>query len=372
VCPGLDVADVVTRGYATEDLFEGHTINAYIGRTFDEKIYSNAQSGGMVTEVLTYLLQQKLISSAIVVRMDYGIKPTPACYLAKNIDELYRSQKSIYTPIDLLSALSKLMSFEGDVALVGLPCHMQGIKSLINHASQKYTRVKYKLGLICDRALSYLASDYFSSFAHGKHKILYKDKNSPDYIHANVTLEDESGQKRIVPRQDRFLLKDLTTPPRCQLCFDKMNIHADLVFGDPWGLDGYDKVSGDSVVISRNETGQKLINGLMASQRIRLQAIDYKVVLNGQEIEKRKEQVKQAYSVYEKNGFMVPGYFSKFGSIRNTDNYKTERNILSFLDMEKNSREQNVEFITKRIRSIKKKEKFKLILKKVLNGLAIK
>jgi len=308
ICPSIDLNNriVVNNGI---DPFEGKVVSSYMGRTLNQKLYLNSQSGGMVTEVLSYLFDQKLIQYALVVKMDFASIPKPSYFLAKSSDELYQSQKSLYAPVDLLSALKNIKNITGNIAVVGLPCHIEGIVSLIKHKPKLYIKVKYKLGLICDGVLSNIASDYFSSFTTKKHRINYKNKEVPNYMQANVTLEFEDGERKIIESKERFLLKEIVTPPRCQLCFDKMNIYADIVFGDPWGIEKYDKVNGDSVVITRNKKGQDILNELLEKKRVFLKKVKYKTILNGQEIERRREKVFQAYETYKQLGFYVPFSF---------------------------------------------------------------
>ena len=35
-------------------------------------------------------------------------------------------------------------------------------------------------------------------------------------------------------------LKDMFTAPHCRICYDKVNVFSDIVFGDPWCMDDVD------------------------------------------------------------------------------------------------------------------------------------
>lgn len=364
VCPGFDsklnILDSIEK-----PSFYGNAIGSYMGRSTDEFIYKNSQSGGMVTATLDYLFEQKLIRYALVVKMDYSMEPMPKCFFATSKSELYSSQKSLYAPVDVLSALDKIKEFDGDIAVVGLPCHIEGIVSLIKHKPKKYSKIKYKFGLICDGILSFNAIEYFAQNVLDKHKVIYKNKMEPNYLFANVTLEGEDKkQLKVIPQQERFLLKDLTTPPRCHICFDKMNIHADIVFGDPWGLEGYDKEHGDSVVISRTTLGEEIIKKMIDTSKADLQNVNYQDILNGQKIEQRIAKSYQTANIYQKFCYRVPSYFKDLKSSKKNDNL--EKQITDFLKMEENSIDENVIQIQKYIENKTKKSKIKQLIKKIL------
>ena len=110
-----------------------------------------SQSGGACTAIVSYLFERKLIDAAIVCRMYSGNPPVIKSIVINNSNELSACQKSCYTPVDLLSALQNTGEKES-IALVGLPCHIQGAVNLMKQ-SRKFRNISYKLGLICDRTL---------------------------------------------------------------------------------------------------------------------------------------------------------------------------------------------------------------------------
>ena len=366
VCPGLDPKNRVL-GNLDTDPFEGPVVNAYVGRTLNQKVYRNSQSGGVVTEVLSYLFAENLITHALLVKSEFSLRPRHSCYLAQNIDEATLAQKSKYIPLDILSALQNIKEIKGDIAVVGLPCQIEGVVSLQKQNPRQFGKIKYKLGLICDGVLSNLASEYFVQGVIGEHRIIYKNKDIPSYIHANVTVQRKDNPKDIViSSRERFLLKELTTPPRCHACFDKMNFHADLVFGDPWGVEGYDQQHGDSIVVSRNTLGQGIIDALLRQTRASLEKIDYDIVLKGQRIDLKRAKVFETYSAYKKLGFVVPSYVEALKMYaKKPTTWNAKKTLEKFLSLEQKTNEQNLRFISARLRTIKTKDRVKGLLKKI-------
>ena len=83
-------------------------------------------------------------------------------------------------------------------------------------------------------------------------------------------------------------MKDCFTPARCRLCFDKMNVFADVTVGDPHGIEGVDRERGESILIVRNQDGLRLVEAATKAASVNLREIGYQEVLTGQEITKKR------------------------------------------------------------------------------------
>ena len=307
-CPGLDFRGIQ---YPKNEIdpFHGTIENVYVGRTLNEDVYRNSQSGGMVTAILLYLFKTKKIEAAIVCRVEYSVSYTSQAVVVTDSSLLYETQKSSYTPIDMVSALKKTTCYSS-VAFVGTGCHIQGVKALQSFNSQ-YNNVKYKLGLICDRTLSKTVTDvlYGSHFLGEKKKIIWRDKTE-NYRNAKVIIENQAGLRKEVPTYKRFILKEYFTPPRCRICFDKLNVHADIVLGDPWGMSGVDWDRGMSVVIVRNKIGREILSSMQKNGDIDIKLASLDELFAGQYISQRKENVKSYSQAYLHNQWMLPSYYS--------------------------------------------------------------
>lgn len=80
------------------------------------------------------------------------------------------------------------------------------------------------------------------------------------------------------------------TAPRCRVCNDKLNINADIVVGDPWGMKDIDFNHGDSVAIIRTQVGDAIYKGALAGGYIcNDREGNYDEVLSGQGINGRRK-----------------------------------------------------------------------------------
>lgn len=292
VCPSLNDVSI-----ELQDRYVGNIEALYTGKATNEQIFNNAQSGGVCTAVLSYLFRTEKIDCAVVCVMIAGETPVVQSAIVTSADQLAKSQKSCYTPVDMLSILREVKEYKS-VAFVGLPCHIQGLV-LLQKTSKLYDNVKYKLGLICDRTLCTTIQDVFvNNYANrfrGKNvKIDWRRKcltnNKFEYKTAPVVIYSEQEEVSI-SNGVRFYLKEPFTPPRCRVCCDKINVHADLVFGDPWRMENVDEDRGESVIIARTTIGNALIQEMKVSSDLELVLRKNNEIIRGQLINERKEQV---------------------------------------------------------------------------------
>lgn len=293
VCPVLNVSNQQN----FQDIYVGNIHSCYVGKSLDECIYVNSQSGGMCTTVLKYLFDKRLIDAAVVTYMDEGSVPHVHGQIVTSVEELYNSQKSCYTMVDVLSVLNDTFQYKS-IAVVGLPCQIHAVNEL-SKASKRYSNIKYRMSLVCDRSLCSLIQDVMLDLAklNGEHvRIQWRNKNGSfnnqvfSYHNAPITISSKGKIIASLSRENRLALKDFFTPPCCHNCTDKLGIYADLVFGDPWGVSGIDSKNGESLVIIRTETGEKVISECVASNYATLRRVDTNEVIKGQKIDKKRNK----------------------------------------------------------------------------------
>lgn len=293
VCPSLDEQDIHS---TFDDAYLGEIKDILVGRCSDERLFRNAQSGGACTATIKYLFTTGKIDAAIVCGMEVGNPPVVSARIITASDNLEKIQKSCYTPVELLSILKKIKDFKS-VAVVGLPCQIQGIESLMK--MNRFNNISYRLGLICDRTLSNTIMEVFGSLSHmspdyfvvWRHKLLISNNLCFQYQAAPVSVSSADNKVRIYPNTYRFLLKDIFTAPRCWVCYDKLNTFADIVYGDPWLMSDVDEENGSSLVITRTPKGKTIIDEMMKSGELTLSPRPIEQLLKGQHIEHRKTQM---------------------------------------------------------------------------------
>ena len=132
VCPGycVDFEELNLRIFGTkpENVLIGNYITCYIGHATDRDIRYNSASGGVITALLIFALEEGIIDGALVTRTNQHEPLEPKVFVARNKHEIISASGSKYCPVPLNSGLKKILNEEGKFAVVGLPCHIHGIR----------------------------------------------------------------------------------------------------------------------------------------------------------------------------------------------------------------------------------------------------
>lgn len=305
VCPGEHFNKKLI-DKTSEDPFIGNIEKVLVGKAEDKEIYLNSQSGGVTTALLKYLLDEKLVSAAVVTQMnELTLKSEPK--IIKNSSELLSSQKSKYVPTNLTSIIPDILKIEGKVAIVGLSCHMHGLENLTG-IRKKLNDKLIKIGLICDRVMLYSAIPFFTEkiTKNSVTNFVFRDTSNTSYP-GDISFQ-EDGKLHIMDKKNRKNMKDFFTPTRCMLCFDKMNIYSDIVLGDPHGIDNTDKENGESLVLIRTSLGEEIVNGASNKKFINLREASLEQAISGQGIELKRKKFNANINAWKELGNTIPSY----------------------------------------------------------------
>jgi coenzyme F420 hydrogenase subunit beta len=285
VCPGKNVD--YTRmnqsylGSELHDILMGTYLGAFRGYSTEHNIRYHSSSGGLITSLLVSALEEKLIDGVLVTKMSQEIPLHAEPFIARTRQEVISATKSKYCPVPVNIRLKEILEEPGRFAVVGLPCHIQGIRKAEEHSPILKEKILFHLGLLC----SHTDNFHMTEFILNMYGIKPKDISTLDYRGdgwpgtMNITLKD--GKKFHSPFISHSIIhdSDLFTLPRCLTCCDIAAKFADISFGDPWHIDIDDKI-GTTVAIARNEKGAELLNRAKARGNV------YLGKLSGDQIQK--------------------------------------------------------------------------------------
>lgn len=306
VCPGIQVIRTMA-GFG--DPFVGDISATYAAQTTDSILLATAQSGGVVTGLLLYALEVGYIDAAVVTSQKVNGSVRPVVKLTDDPDEIIDAQQSKYCPVALNTCLSAIRKSGKRIAIVGLPCHMQGLWNVGKELPDFLNNVVLRIGLFCDRTLTYGAIDSLIKSAGLQDQTVvefrYRSKKWRGWP-GDVYIRNDRGEEVNLPRELRFAIKDEFTPVRCRLCYDKLNTYADVSVGDSYGIG--ESPEGISSVIIRNENIHKLILNAVKAGKIKLQAVDPYRIVCGQAVEARRKSFTLFTSAWKRMGCTVPKY----------------------------------------------------------------
>lgn len=283
VCPSFSIdfnsLNLEIFGRVPKNPLIGNYIGAYIGYSSDEKIRFNASSGGLISSLLIFLLERKVIDGAIVTRMkrDNPLEPDP--FIAQSKSEVISAMGSKYCPVPLNMALREILNTNGKFAIVGLPCHIAGIRKLENFIPELKKKITLCLGLFCSHTCNFRATLYllylFGIKSNQVTKLYYRGYGWPGY----ATIILNSDDRKFIPYKWYSKYHELFffTPLRCLLCPDPLSQLADISFGDAWISEIMSSdIKGTSVCISRTLKGDGLLKKAALEKKIILQKMTSK------------------------------------------------------------------------------------------------
>jgi len=301
VCPG----NSFIKNLDSVDPFIGKIHSAISTKAVNQDIYNNSQSGGSTTAIIKYLFDFNLISVAVVTIMDG--KNESKVKLIKSVDELSQSQKSKYIPTSLNNIIPELLKINGNIAFVGLSCHIEGLENLLKYKKKLSDRI-LKIGLICDRVLVKNSVDFFTKKMTNNEikRFTFRDKINTGYP-GDMTCIDNDDKLHKLSKTERILMKNFFTPLRCRLCFDKLNVYSDITIGDPHGISNIDK-NGESLIMIRTEKGLKIVKDSIKNNYIKSQEVNIKDAIKGQDIEGKKKDFSAYYLAWKQMDKKSPKY----------------------------------------------------------------
>lgn len=277
VCPGYSVdfkeLNLKIFGKEPEDILVGSYLNCYIGHATDYNIRYNSASGGLVTALLIFALEEGLIDGALVTKMNDKKPLVPQTFIAKTRDEIISASKSIYCPVPANIALKEIHKSDGKFAVVGIPCHLHGIRKAEMIDKELKEKIVLHIGLFCSHTPNFLGTTSLLKRLGIKKedviKLDYRGEGWPGYM--KISLKD--GELLLLLLQDYwgFVGSDFFTPRRCLMCSDNLSELADISFGDAWlsELSG-DKI-GKSIIMSRTNIGEQFLQDAISKNIVELE-----------------------------------------------------------------------------------------------------
>ncbi|MCK9216458.1 MAG: Coenzyme F420 hydrogenase/dehydrogenase, beta subunit C-terminal domain [Firmicutes bacterium] len=276
VCPGKDIPlkDLDLKFLGQERDFISDEIGiykgCYKGWAKDKHIQNVSSSGGMVSALLIYAMENDIIDGALLVGWDkekpYRAKPI----IAKTPEDVLNACRWTAEAIPVNELLHDAVMKEKlqRIAVVGMPCHIHGIRKLqASGVPSKIAKsIKFTIGLFCAatyyfegikhligefsdvRSLDDIETlDYRGGSAPGALMVTTKDKR----IHSVASKHDYTWH---------FLGPATYKRDRCLMCVDFSAELADISCGDIFQpvIPGRKHVVA---TITRTEIGEELVKG---------------------------------------------------------------------------------------------------------------
>lgn len=255
VCPSHEVN--VQKTYSQMDM-GNIEYPSYIVYSLDNQTRKQGTSGGVISTMIIALLEAKYYDKAYV--LDYEKFEGAKAVLLPTMDRIgvLKAAKSKYIPASVERVIEDIKNNTiGKSIIVATPCQLLAIKRCLQLLKISENELLF-LGLFCDKTEKYSIYKHFED-KYGTYQVLhFRDKEISGWP-GNVLLK-QNGVSIDIPREERMLVKEQFQMNRCRYCFDKLNMLADISFGDCY----LDELSSDKLgysnIVLRTEKGLSIFD----------------------------------------------------------------------------------------------------------------
>ena len=329
-CPGVgcEISKLSTKfltDATKDDKIVGRYEQCFVGHSTDYDLRYHSASGGMVTQLLVWLLETERIDGAVVTKFDCSKPFMTNTFIATSKEELVDAKSSKYAPVSFHEVAGLIKKANGTrYVIVGLPCHVQGLRKQMEWDKVLEKKVVALFGLYCSCGRTfYLTEHVFRERKIDRSRLTYFAYRDEGCLGSMVAKQGdevytEDFQKYYHPLRSFFI------PKRCLFCVDHYAQLADISFGDihikPYSND---KVGINSIVV-RNQKMSEWLQLAKSDGVITLDVLDVTVLNNSQRMARRKFNRVGAYlKIASFFGDEVPRYDLKL-PVKNIVKYVVE------------------------------------------------
>jgi coenzyme F420 hydrogenase subunit beta len=328
-CPGhsMDLAELsrFVFGKQYEGGLLGNYLNCYVGHSNDMDIRYNSASGGLASQILIFALDEGVIDGAIVVRMRDDAPLETEAFIAKSKEEVLDAARSKYCPVTLGKAIRQILREDGRFAVVGLPCHIEGIRKAEQLSDRLRRRIKLHIGLLCSHTVSFTGTELLvKKLGIRKEDVVdlrYRGEGWP----GSMTIKTKSGQCFKIPLFGSWhsywplFSSFLFAPLRCIMCPDQAAELSDISLGDAWLPQMKNERNGESIIITRTEEGEKIVKALNSAGLISARLISPNEVIISQalNLKFKKKDLSPRLKILRSLGEEIP-HITSMGSGRSS------------------------------------------------------
>ena len=254
LCPGIKIHSNI------HDEFWGKYLEISEGWATDREIRFHASSGGVVSSLAVYLIQEHIVDSILQV----GASSDDYCYnilkVSNNREEVLNNAQSRYAPALSLYTVKQILDESNkSFAFIGKACDIAGMKNFIETYPEYKGRIRLFVSIIC-AGMPSLRGTKEAIKLSGQEKepttLKYRGDGWPGLFKAKW---DDGTEFSLTYHESwgKILGKHLNF--RCKVCADGIGSLADISVGDSWNTkDGYpdfEEKDGKSLIFARTSKG---------------------------------------------------------------------------------------------------------------------
>jgi len=273
ICPGITARHHNIEGH---DPLWGPYLSITSGFSLNEKARYYGSSGGVLTAISSYLLDQNKVECVLHMGASISNPYQNEYKVSYTTEELIKNAGSRYAPSATLINIVSILKDHHSIAIVGKPCDIVGIRNFMKTDEQAKNKIKYLLSFMCAGVPSQNATkkiiEGFNLNQKDVASLRYRGEGWPGYF----KIEDHNKNIHKMTYNESWgtvLNKELQF--RCKICADGTGEFADIACADAWessknGYPSFEEKKGMSLIMIRNEKGKKLLEEVESLDYIKL------------------------------------------------------------------------------------------------------
>ena len=272
--------------YTNPKKYMGDYNSCYIGHATDVSIRSDAASGGVVTAILIYMLEKGLIQGALVSKQMMNNGALDTCtFIATSREEIMDCRTSIYMDFPLASHYKDILTFDGKVAVVALPCQLKALEKFETVHPELKGKVFLKIALFCSGNPSKEMTEKILSKSKIDQKDIERIYFRKGHWRGETHIQMKNGDtKRISYLYNHCTYKNLYfySMPRCYSCQDHFALYGDISCGDVWLKEMKDDPIKHTGFVVKNDKALKVIEMMQKDGALAAKEVSAEKVLKSQ------------------------------------------------------------------------------------------
>ena len=269
--------------YIDSDDIWGNWKEVFLGWSTDEYIRKTASSGGVITSICCYLLDNHIVDGIIQTKAAKDVVYRTETVISRSREDVLECMGSRYSASYPLYNLKKIIRDDEVYAFVGKPCDVSALRMYLKEDVALASHFKYLLSFFCAGVPGELAQkNLLKALDSGEDcvELRYRGNGWPGY----ATAKKSNGEEKAMTYAESWgniLGRDIKKS--CRFCFDGVGDMADIACGDAWymnddGEPDFSEHDGRNVIFVRTDAGCELFDNILRSNAI--EATDYREQLD--------------------------------------------------------------------------------------------
>lgn len=274
-CPGIHLD--LSYSQEKSHTIWGPVVRVRTGAATDKTLRHEASSGGVISALLCFLLDQNKVTYAVHTTVSDQSPIRNRTVETSQSSDVVRAAGSRYAPSSPLETLARNLARNEPFVLVGKPCDIAGARALARHDPRVDQSIPYMLSFFCAGVPKLDGTrEILSKLGVEEQNVTsfrYRGDGWPGFAVA-TTRDGQSARMSYADSWGDILSKH--TQFRCKICPDGSGGFSDVACGDAWYCDetGYpvfDERQGRSLIVTRTARGEELVQAAIEAGYIEVE-----------------------------------------------------------------------------------------------------